>query len=368
MRDKQLPILLKGSRYAERLPIGKKETIETFKHDRLKKFYADWYRPDLMAVVVVGDFDKATVEGLVKTHFGALPKAAVPRLRPAYKVPDHPTTLYALATDKEYTSTSGGIISKFPERNRTTVGGYRQTFVERLYTSMFGRRMSEIAQKADPPFLAAGGGIGPYGIGKMDVASLNVSVKENGVERGLEAVLNEAERVRRFGFTPTEFDRQKRDTLRSYERRYLERDKQESWMLADEYARNFTDQEIIPGPEYEYAACQQFLPGITLAEINALAAKFGGAANRVVMLSAPEKPGLTVPDEPKLSAVFARAAAGGADLKPWVDAVANATLMDSAPAPGKIVNTVERAEFGDHGVDAVERHQGRPEAHHQQGG
>jgi len=198
MRDKQLPILLKGSRYAERLPIGKKETIETFPHDRLKKFYADWYRPDLMAVVVVGDFDKATVEGLVKQHFGALPKAAVPRLRPAYKVPDHPTTLYALATDKEYTSTSAGILSKFPERNRTTVGGYRQTFVERLYTSMFGRRMSEIAQKADPPFLGAGGGIGPYGIGKMDVASLSVSVKENGVERGLEAVLNEAERVRRF--------------------------------------------------------------------------------------------------------------------------------------------------------------------------
>jgi zinc protease len=117
-------------------------------------------------------------------------------------------------------------------------------------------------------------------------------------------------------------------------------------MLADEYIRNFTDNEIIPGVEYEYAACQRFLPEITLDEINALAAKFGGAANRVVMLSAPEKPGLTVPDDTKLAAVIARAAAGGADLKPWVDAVANATLMDSPPAPGKIANTVERAEFG----------------------
>ncbi len=346
MQEKQLPVMLKGSRYAERLPIGKKEVIETFKHDRLKKFYADWYRPDLMAVVVVGDFDKATIESLVRAHFGALPKTAVPRLRPTYKVPEHPTTLYAIATDKEYPATAVGIVKKYPERDRTTLGGYRQTFVERLYTGMFGRRMSEIAQKADPPFLGAGGGLGPGGIGKIDVASLNASVRETGVERGLEAVLTESERVARFGFTATELDRQKRDTLRSFERRFTERAKQESSSLADEYVRNFTDQEIIPGVEYEYAACQRFLPEITLEEINALAAKFGGGANRVVMLSAPDKPGLAMPDEATLAAVIARAASGVADLKPWVDATANATLMESAPAPGRIASTTERAEFG----------------------
>jgi zinc protease len=346
VQDKQLPILLKGSRYAERLPIGKKEIIETFKHDRLKKFYTDWYRPDLMAIVVVGDFDKATIEDLVKKHFGALAKPAAPRPRPIYPVPAHPSTLYALTNDKEYPSTSVGIVRKFPERDRTTVGGYRQTFVERLYTSLFGRRMSEIAQKADPPFLAAGGSLGRGGIGKIDIAQLYASVKEDGVERGLQAVLNEAERVRKFGFTPTELDRQKRDMLRSYERRYTERDKRDSSALADEYVRNFTDREIIPGVEYEYAACQRFLPEITLDEINALAAKFDGPADRVVMLSAPEKPGLALPDEPKLAAVLSRAATVSADLKPWVDATASAALMDLPPAPGKIVDTVERAESG----------------------
>jgi zinc protease len=346
MQDKQLPIMLKGSRYAERLPIGKKEVIETFKHDRLKKFYSDWYRPDLMAVVVVGDFDKASVEGLVKKHFGALPKTAVPRLRPTYKVPEHPERLYALAADKEYPATSVGVIVKLPGRERTTLGAYRQTFVERLYTSMFGRRMSEIAQKADPPFLGAAGALGPGGIGKIDMAQLSVTVKETGAERGLEAVLAESERIRRFGFTTGELDRQKRDTLRAYERRYLEREKRESASFADEYVRNFIDDEIIPGNEYEYVACQLFLPDIKLDEVNALAAKFSGSANSVVMLSAPQKPGLTLPDETKLAAVFARAAAGSASLTPWVDAVANATLMDSAPTPGKIVTAAERAEFG----------------------
>ena len=276
VQDKQLPVMLKGSRYAERLPIGKKDVIETFKYDRLKKFYTDWYRPDLMAVVVVGDFDKATIEALVRKHFGELPKAVAPRARPTYTVPAHPTTLYALVTDKEYPSTNVGIVRKFPERDRTTLGGYRQTFVERLYTAMFGRRMSEIAQKANPPFLGAGGSLGRGGIGKIDIAQLSVSVRENGVERGLEAVLEEAERVRKFGFTPTEFERQKRDTLRAYEQRYTERDKRDSGTLANEYIRHFTDQEIIPGVEYEYAACQRFLPEIALGEINALAAKFGG--------------------------------------------------------------------------------------------
>src|SRR3954470_18276854 len=100
MQDKQFPILFKGSRYAERLPIGDMEVVQSFKHERLKKFYEDWYRPELMAVVAVGDFDKAAIETLIKTHFGSIPKSPATKLRPAYNVPDHPGTLYAIATDK----------------------------------------------------------------------------------------------------------------------------------------------------------------------------------------------------------------------------------------------------------------------------
>jgi zinc protease len=154
MRDKQLPVLLKGSRYADRLPIGKKEVVETFKHDRLRKFYTDWYRPDLMAVVAVGDFDKAAVEALVKKHFGALVKPAVPRLRPAYKVPAHPDTLFTIASDKEAPMTTVTVYNKLGERDPSTVGTFRQLLVERLYSGMFNRRMSELMQKPDPPFVS----------------------------------------------------------------------------------------------------------------------------------------------------------------------------------------------------------------------
>src|SRR5580765_8417034 len=104
--DKLFPILLKGSRYADRIPIGKPEIIQNFKPDTLKKFYKDWYRPDLMAVVAVGDFDKTAIENLIKSHFGSIPAAQSPRPRTEYDVPDHDGSIYAILTDKELTGTS----------------------------------------------------------------------------------------------------------------------------------------------------------------------------------------------------------------------------------------------------------------------
>ena len=136
--DAQLPVLLKDSRYAERLPIGKPEIIRTFSYDRLKKFYTDWYRPDLMAVIVVGDFDPAAMETLIKSHFGSIPAAASPRPRPVYDVPDQPGTRYTIATDPEATRTTVGVSSTMSARDQSTLGAYRQQTIER----MFSRRSS----------------------------------------------------------------------------------------------------------------------------------------------------------------------------------------------------------------------------------
>ena len=343
MMDKQLPILLKGSRYADRLPIGKKEVIESFKHDTLKRFYADWYRPDLMAVVAVGDFDKAAVAGLIKEHFASLSEPAKPRPRSTFEVPDHPTTLFAIATDKEATMTNISVYNKRPLRDPTTVGAYRQQIVEGLYNSMLNRRLSELAQKPDPPFLMAASGSGLF-VRSKEAAMLNAVVKEDGIDRGLDALFTETSRVSRFGFTPTELERQKRDTLRTYERLYAERDKHESMTLAAEYIRNFTQQEPIPGIAYEYALVQRFLPEIALDEINRLAKDWAGERSRVVMVSAPEKAGLAAPDESRLAAAIRTAAEK--DIQPYVDTVGNQALMDQLPEPGKIVRTAAKDAYG----------------------
>jgi zinc protease len=343
MQDKQFPILLKGSRYAERLPIGDMEVIQSFKHERLKKFYTDWYRPELMAVVAVGDFDKGAIESLIKNHFESIPKSPATKLRPSYPVPDHPGTLYAIATDKEASSTSVAVYSKLPARDQTTVGSYRRQIVERLFGGMLSARFSEIAQKPDAPFLGAGAGRGLF-VRTKEISTLSAGVKEDGIERGLDALFTEAERVVRYGFTDTELDRQKRNIMRGLERAIAEKENQTSAPLADEYTRNFTDKEPIPGIEYEAALHARFFPEITLAEVNALAKDWVPDRNRVVLVNAPEKPGLPIPDEKKLSAVIASAVRK--DLAAYVDAVGTQPLLDAPPAPGAVTKTGVKAAYG----------------------
>ena len=213
MQDQQFPILLKGSRYADRLPIGKTEVIQGFKHDRLKQFYADWYRPDLMAVVAVGDFDKSAMIASIEKHFGGLARHAKPRPRPAYDVPKQPGTLYAVATDPEAPMTQVTVYSKMAFRDPSTVGAYRQQIVERLFGSMLSARLGEIAQKPDSPFMSAASGRGLF-VNSAEASMIMAMAKDGKVEPSLEVLFTEAERVTRFGFTQTELDREKNSILR----------------------------------------------------------------------------------------------------------------------------------------------------------
>jgi zinc protease len=342
--DKLFPILLKGSRYADRIPIGKPEIIQNFKPDTLKKFYKDWYRPELMAVVAVGDFDKAAVENLIKTHFGAIPATPSPRPRPTPDVPDHDGSVYAITTDKEMTTTSVSVENIMPARKQGTVGSYRTDIVESLFSEMLSARFAEIAQKPDAPFLGAGAGKGPFITPTKDEAELSARVKEDGIEKGLDALLTEVERVRRFGFTATELDRARQNRLRSYERLVIEDQNRQSNSRADEYIRNFLTDEPLPGAELEQAFHQRFLPQITLDEINALAKQWFTENNRFVVVTAPDKPGLVIPDESKLAAVIK--AAPDKDLKGYVDNVTSAALLDSVPSAGSVVKTTTKDAVG----------------------
>ena len=342
--DKLFPILLKGSRYADRLPIGKPEIIQNFKPDTLKKFYKDWYRPELMAVVAVGDFDKAAVENLIKAHFGSIPATPSPTPRPTHDVPDHEGSVYAITTDQELTTTSVSIENIVPARKQGTVGSYREDIVDSLFSDMLSARFSEIAQKPDAPFLRAGAGKGPFITPTKDEAELNARVKEDGIEKGLDALLTEVERVRRFGFTATELDRQRQNRLRSYERLVIEDQNRQSNSRADEYIRNFLTDEPLPGAELEQAFHQRFLPEITLDEINALAKQWFTEKNRFVVITAPEKAGLVIPDESKLSAVIK--AASNKDLQAYVDSVNSAALLDPLPSGGTIVKTTPKDAVG----------------------
>jgi zinc protease len=343
MRDKQFPILFKNSRYAKRLPIGEKATLERFTHEQLRRFYRDWYRPDLMAVIAVGDFDAVTIEMLIRKHFALIPARVTERPRALFPVPDNPGTLYAIASDPEATMTSIGLFFKSDVLPEVTIRDYRRRLLEGLFNGMLNNRLGELAQQADPPFLYAFSGKGRL-IRTREVYNLSAGVKQGGTKRGLETLLMEARRVRTFGFTQTEFERMKKDMLRLMNQIYEEREKTESANFADEYVRNFLVGEPAPGIAYEYAVYQQYLPAVTLEEVNALAVQWITENNRVVMLGAPGKAGVHVPTAKDLGTIIS--AATRMAVTPYVDKVTELPLVATLPTPGTIIARTQDTVLG----------------------
>ena len=335
IRDKQFPILFKGSRYAERLPIGKKEILEAAPYEALRSFYRDWYRPDLMAVIAIGDFDTESVRKRIHQHFSKLEAPAQPRAREIYPVPDHDGDLFAITTDPEAAMTSVGVYYRLPKAPQGTAGDYRRQVVEQIYHGIINARLGELTQEADPPFLygvSASAGI----VRSSDFYIQAAGVREGQVIRGLEALLTEAERADRFGFTETELARMKADLLRAYEQAYAERDKRESGSYASEYMRHFLEGESIPGIEMELAMVQEFLPTITLDEVNKLAEEAIQQTNRVVLLSGPEKEGQELPDEAALAAAFDNVTKR--EITAYVDRVRDTPLLEQEPAVSRVVD------------------------------
>ncbi len=343
MRDKQFPILFKDSRYAERLPIGSERILQTFDHSVLKRFYEDWYRPELMAVVAVGDFDPEVMEGLIREHFSRVLPSDDPRVRTYFEVPEQAETLMAIATDPEATSTSVAVGYKQAVPEEGTLAAYRKGIVSRLYNSMLNDRLFEITQRPDAPFLGGFSGQGRL-VRTSEVYQLGAAVRDDGILLGLEALLTEGERVARHGFTGSELGRQKTNFLRGMEQAFAERDNRDSRSFAQEYQRAFLHGEPIPGIEWEFSVVAQVLQTIQLEEVNRLAGEWITDQNRVILVNAPEKDGVPVPSEDEILGVFARVAE--ADIAPYEDAVTTAPLVSGTPVPGTILSESTIDEIG----------------------
>lgn len=343
MFDEQLPILLRGSRYAERLPIGDKAVLDTFRHETLRAFYRTWYRPELMGFAAVGDFEPAWIESLVQAYFSRIPPAADPQERTVFPVPDHEETLFAIATDPEATRNSVSIYYKQEVRDQGTVSAYRRSLIEQLYHNMFNQRLHELTKLPEPPFLYGYSGQGRM-LRSKEFFILGAGVPNNGFDEGLEALLTESARVRQFGFTGSELERTKKDMLRGMEQAYRERDKLQSRSFAGEYVRHLLEDEPVPGIEQEYELYQELVPGITLKEVNALASEWTSQSNRVITVNAPEKEGIAVPDEAELLSVFAQVAQK--EIAPYAEAVSDEPLVPRVPEPVQIVERTRIPEIG----------------------
>jgi zinc protease len=343
IQDKQLPLMFYGSRYAERLPIGKPEILRTAPAARLRAFYDQWYRPERIAIVAVGDIDAAQAEQTVRSAFGGLTARAPAGQAPNGQLPLHSELLINVATDPELTSSSVRLVTKQPAERQDRVGDYRRNLVERLFADMLNDRFGELARKPDAKFLGAGGGGGLL-TPSVQTFTLNARVPDGSLIDGVNLLEIEARRVREHGFNQSELDRNKREMTAYYEQAYNERDKSESGGYADEYVRHFLEGEAAPGIEYEYRLVQSVLPGITLDEVTTLARSRLSGQSRVVFAVQPEKPNLPPPSEGDLRSAIT--AADQVAVTPWSDSTTTRALVENLPEPARVESRREIANIG----------------------
>jgi zinc protease len=296
-----------------------------------------------MAVIAVGDLPPEEMLALIEEHFADIPLISDPRPRPTYPVPDHEEPLFTVATDPEATSTSVSVYFKQPLQPDETLGDYRRQVIEQLFLAMLNERLYERSQEADPPFVGAGAGKGQF-LGPKEAFTMGAAVKESGMLRGLEAVLTEAERADRFGFTEAELERTKARRLRALERAYAERENTDSRIYASEYVRHVVNGEPIPGIGAELEMHRQFLPEVTLDDVNGLARHWISEENRVVVASGPEQDDVPLPVVDELAAVFT--AVSGKTLTAYADTLGSVPLLAETPTPGQIVDERELSELG----------------------
>lgn len=334
VQNKQFPVMLRGSMYAKRLPIGTRQNLEHFDPKLAEQFYRDWYRPDLMTVVAVGDFDLAEMEGAIRERFGRIPAAIAPKPRMYAMVPSHKETLVSIETDEEYPSSSVGLLWLKPKDSTRTVADLRRDYVESLYDGMVNARFAEAAQQPDAPFAYAEGGRGEF-VRTRDAYQLEAGIKESGFLQAAQALLAEAERVAKFGFTQSELDRLRTNYLRALEQSYAERAKTNSSVFASQYVGAALSGSPIVGIENQQALAKQLLPTVTLADVNALARSTFTDSNRIVLVAAPKKADVKMPTRAAMLAVFERAKK--TTLAAYVDSTSDAPLLANLPAPGKVV-------------------------------
>lgn len=343
MQEKYFPVLYHNSRYAERLPIGKVEILEKFKYETIRQFYKDWYRPDLMAIIAVGDFDVDAVEKLIRERFGAIPMPPNPKPRPEFPLPTHDQTLVSIVTDKEATGCAVQMMNKFYRKRTGTYQDYLFAVKESIVSQMMQTRMEELTRTKDSPFAVVYANGYEPAVGTM-AFSYYSQCGEKQIKAALRTLLTENARAIRFGFTQGEFDRTIASLKADYEKRYNERDKMESDDLAMDFVRHYLDVYDAMGITEEYRIATEILKNLTLGDINTFAQELMQEKSRVIVITAPEKDGVDLPTQDEVLAMVNQT--GSAPLEGYKDQDASAPLLTKEPKPGKTTQTKEYKDVG----------------------
>jgi zinc protease len=339
-----LPEYLNKSLYADRLPIGDDELLRTFKHDVIKRFYHDWYRPNLQAVMVVGDIEPAEAERLIKEKFGGFKNPANPRPRPAsFDLPARTVSKAMVLSDKEAPYTTVQIIgNSTKKKSATTVGEYMNDVKQSLFNAMMSARFSELKNSANPPFIYGDGGYGGGWARGWESFQLFAICGTENIKDATEALVKESLKIKKFGFTEAELERAKASTMASYEKNYNERDKTESRVRVDELVRHFLTNEPAPGIAWEYNLLKAKLGGITLADVNKLKDEISLDKSYFALVTT--KAGDNLPTDVQLKSYVDASMKG--EVIAYAEKALPKSLLSKDPAPGKVIKEEKDAAIG----------------------
>ncbi|MDQ2719649.1 MAG: insulinase family protein [Bacteroidota bacterium] len=334
MRQQYWPVLLNNSRYAVRIPIGLDTVLNNFKRPAIARFYHDWYRPDLQALIVVGDVNVNEIEQKIKKEFGDLKNPVNERKRTKYKVPLDGKNQFIAVTDKEMTVTVAEVLIQHPEIFLKTQNDYKKSIIQSLYNRMMAERFDELSIVAKPPFIQGNANIAGV-TGDLSAFIALVVAKPGELESGFKAVWREVQRVNKFGFSQSELDRAKANLLVYSETQWKEKNKTNSQSFVSEYQEYFLNGTMAPGIEKEYEMTKTDLPQINLADVNALSTTYITPDNRTTLVLAPDKDKASLPNEAILNTWMKDVEAE--TLVPHKDDVSNKPFLTQEPIPGKII-------------------------------
>ena len=349
MLERDLPRLYPNSKYGHRMPIGLMEVIDNFKPEVLRAYYEKWYRPDNQAIIVVGDVDVDKVEQKIKNLFAPIKMPANPAPVVAEAVPDNQEAIIVVDKDKEMQYSIVQLMFKsdpIPDEMKSNMQYLVIDYLKDACMGMLNDRLTELAQKADCPYLQGGVEYDQYLLSKTkDAFNISVLPKEGQTEAALKAAFIEARRAAQFGFTATEYQRYKQNFLSQLDKQYSNKDKRFNSQFVNEYVKNYLAKEPIPSLDDYYQVMKQVVPMLPLETINELMKNFfeDKDSNMVVLNMNQEKDGAVYPTEASLKKAIDEARA--TQLEAYVDNVKNEPLITKLPKAGKIVKEVAGKKF-----------------------
>jgi zinc protease len=336
MSKKYLPMMLNNSLYASRFPIGKDSILLNFQRPVIKRFFDDWYRPDLQALIIVGDIDVNQIEKLVITTFSNLKMPDKPRARKSFPIPLTGKKQFITVTDPEMTSTSIEVLFKHKAAALKTEEDYRSLIKRSLLTKLMeNRRYAEISREKKPAYANMSFTIQPL-MGDLDIFELNLDAKQNMLKEAFIQSWSIYERIKRYGFTSAELEQAKTAYLRTFDTAINEKDKTPSINYVTEYKNLFLHQEAAPGIDWENAFVRKNIIAISPSDIAAVFKDYTDNNNIDVMLLAPEKGKADLPDSATVYSWIEEVSK--LVIEPYQAEREGLSLITNLPQSGKVVS------------------------------